>query len=114
MPKTADRVRETTTTTGTGTVTLAGAVAGFQAFASAFASGDRVWYAILSGSDWETGVGTLGSGTLARTQIAASSNAGAAITLVGTSEVFCTAPSVAVQVSSMGRNVARGRNWPMP
>ena len=90
----ADRVQETTTTTGTGTITLAGAVAGFQSF-SVIGNGNTTYYTIISGNNWEVGIGTYTSAgtTLARTTILSSSNAGSAITLSGTSNVFVTAPS---------------------
>ena len=41
-----DRVKETTTTTGTGDITLAGAVAGFQAFSDVLSDADTTYYAI--------------------------------------------------------------------
>ena len=86
-----DRVKETTTTTGTGTITLAGAVSGFQAF-SEIGDGNTTYYAIVSGTDWEVGIGTytLSGTTLSRDTILESSNAGSAISLTGTSTVFCT------------------------
>jgi len=89
-----DRVKETTTTTGTGTVTLAGASAGFQSFA-AIGDGNTTYYAITSGNDYEVGLGTYtASGTtLSRDTVLESSNAGSAITLSGTSDVFCTYPA---------------------
>lgn len=91
-----DRVAETTSTTGTGTVTGAGAIAQYQDF-SAFPTGSLVDYTLLSGNstDWETGEGTVtisGSPTvrtISRDTIHESSNAGAAISLTGTSKVFC-------------------------
>lgn len=89
-----DRVKETTSTTGTGTVTLAGASAGFQSFA-AIGDGNTTYYAITSGNDYEVGLGTYtASGTtLSRATILESSNSGSAITLSGTSDVFCTYPA---------------------
>jgi len=89
-----DRVKETTATTGTGTITLAGAATGFQSF-SVIGDGNTTYYAIESGSDWEVGIGTYtASGTtLSRDTILESSNAGSAITLSGTSNVFCTYPA---------------------
>lgn len=92
---TADRVKETTTTTGTGTITLAGAVAQYRSFASAFADGSLVQYAIVgqTGTEWEVGNGTFtASGTtLARTTVLASSNAGSAVNFsAGTKDVFAT------------------------
>ena len=98
----ADRVQETTATTGTGTITLAGAVAGFQSFA-VVGNGNTTYYCITSGTAWEVGIGTYSTTgpTLARTTILASSAAGAAITLAGTSTVFCTYPAgKAVQTDS--------------
>lgn len=91
----ADRVQETTTTTGTGTVTLAGAVSGYQSFGAAIGNGNTTYYCITSGTAWEVGIGTYTAAgtTLARTTILASSAAGAAITLSGTSNVFCVYPA---------------------
>jgi hypothetical protein len=90
----ADRVQETTTTTGTGTITLAGAVVGYQSF-SVIGNGNTTYYCVTSGANWEVGIGTYtASGTtLARTTILTSSAAGAAITLAGTSVVFCVYPA---------------------
>ena len=89
-----DRVKETTTTTGTGIVTLAGASTGFQSFA-AIGNGNTTYYAITSGNNYEVGLGTYTSSgtTLSRTTILESSNSGSAITLSGTSDVFCTYPA---------------------
>jgi len=90
----ADRVQETTTTTGTGTITLAGAKAGFQSFASALTDGDTVPYCIEDGVDWEVGVGTFTATgtTLSRDTIHDSSNAGAAVNWgAGDKNVFVTA-----------------------
>ena len=86
-----DRVKETTATTGTGTVTLAGASTGFQSF-SVIGDGNTTYYALVSGTDWEIGIGTYtASGTtLSRDTVLESSNSGSAITLSGTSDVFCT------------------------
>ncbi|WP_225784451.1 hypothetical protein [Xenophilus sp. Marseille-Q4582] len=83
----ADRVLETTTTTGTGTYTLAGAVTGFRAFSAACANGDTVDAFVeavdsngVPTGDWEVGTYTWGTGgTLTRTSVAASSNAGSAV-----------------------------------
>jgi hypothetical protein len=101
----ADRVQETTTTTGTGTITLAGAVSGFQSFA-VIGTGNTTYYTITSGSAWEVGVGTYTAAgtTLARTTILASSAAGAAISLTGTSNVFVTYPSAKAVIDLADRS----------
>jgi hypothetical protein len=95
MANFADRVQETTTTAGTGIVTLAGAVAAYQSFASAFPSGTQVAYRLLdANNNWEVGYGTFTTGSLSRDTVIASSNAGALITLSGGStSVVCTGPA---------------------
>jgi len=89
-----DRVKEATATTGTGTVTLAGASAGFQSF-SVIGDANTTYYTLVSGSEWEVGIGTYTSSgtTLSRDTVLESSNAGSKITLAGTSDVFCTYPA---------------------
>jgi hypothetical protein len=90
-----DRVQETSTTTGTGTLTLAGAVTQFQTFSAAVGNGNTTYYTIYNagGSQWEVGLGTVGAGTLARTTVLASSNAGAAVNFTGTLYVFGDYPA---------------------
>ena len=89
-----DRVRETSTTTGTGTFTLAGAVSGFQTFSSAIGNTNTTYYTIIGGTEWETGLGTVAAGTLARTTVLESSNAGSAVNFsAGTKDVFGTYPA---------------------
>ena len=91
----ASRVKETTTTTGTGTINLAGAESGYQTFVAGIGDGNVTYYCIESGTAWEVGLGTVTDATpdtLSRTTIVASSNSGSAITLSGTSTVFCTQP----------------------
>lgn len=102
-----DRVQETTTTTGTGNITLAGAKAGFQSFA-AIGDGNTTYYAIKSGNNYEVGLGTYtASGTvLARTTVLESSNSGSAITLAGTSDVFCTYPAEKAVVLDSSDNIS--------
>jgi len=90
----ADRVRETSTTTGTGTLTLAGAVSGFQTFSTAIGNTNTCYYTIVNGSEWEVGLGTVAAGTLARTTVLKSSNAGSAVDFsAGTKDVFGTYPA---------------------
>ena len=92
----ANRVRETTTTTGTVTYTLAGAVGGYQSFASAASGADTVYYAGTNDTDWEIGIGTLGGSgtTLARTTILQSSNSDSAVSWgAGAKQIFLTYPA---------------------
>jgi hypothetical protein len=89
-----DRVKETTSTTGTGTLTLTGASDGFQSF-SVIGDGNTTYYAIISGNDWEVGIGTYtASGTtLSRDTVLESSNSGSAVNLTAAAEVFVTYPA---------------------
>lgn len=89
-----DRVKETTTTTGTGTVTLDGASVGYQSFANGIGSGNSCYYAIVLGSEWEVGIGTVGTGTLSRDVVLQSSNSDAKVSFsAGSKEVFVTYPA---------------------
>lgn len=89
----ADRVQETSTTTGTGTLTLDGAVLGYQTFSAGIGSGNTCYYAITSGTGaWEVGIGTVGTGTLARTTLLSSST-GSLVSFTGTLNVYVTYPS---------------------
>lgn len=89
----ADRVRETSTTTGIGTLTLAGAASGYRTFASGIGSTNTCYYTIVMGTDWEVGIGTVGTGTLTRDTVLSSSNAGSAVNFgAGTKDVFATYP----------------------
>jgi len=105
-----DRVRETSTTTGTGTFTLAGAVTGFQTFSSAIGNANTTYYTIVNGAEFEVGLGTVGAGTLARTTILASSNAGAAVSFTaGTKDVFVTYPAdKAIYTDASGNAIGLG------
>ena len=80
-----DRVKETTTTTGTGAITLAGAVAGFQAFSGVLSDSDTTYYAIVhrDTAEFEVGLGTYSSSTLTRTTVLESSNSGNAVNFTG-------------------------------
>ncbi len=89
----ADRVQETSATTGTGTLTLAGAVLGYQTFAAGIGSGNTCYYTITNAAgSWEVGIGTVGTGTLARTTLLSSST-GSFISFTGTLNVFVTYPA---------------------
>ena len=88
-----DRVRENSTTTGTGSLTLSGAVSGFQTFSSAIGNTNTTYYAIVNGTEWEVGLGTVGAGTLSRDTVLASSTGSKVSLTSGTKDVFCTYPS---------------------
>jgi len=92
-----DRVKETSATTGTGTVTLAGAVADYQAF-SVIGDGNTTYYTITlpTSSEWEVGIGTYtASGTtLSRDTVLASSNSGSLVNFsAGDKDVFVVYPA---------------------
>ena len=94
----AERVRETSPTTGTGTLALLGATIQKRTFVAGVGTGNTTRYCITSGDgiNWEVGTGTVTAGTpdtLSRDTVIASSNAGAKISLVGTSKVFCVLPA---------------------
>lgn len=112
----ADRVRETSTTTGTGTLTLAGAVTGYRTFSAAIGNTNTTYYAISNTglNEWEVGIGTVAAGTLARTTVLSSSNAGSLVTFsAGTKDVFCTYPTErAVYVD--GASIATGSAATLP
>ena len=116
MPALRDRVQETTTTTGTGAVTLAGAVSGYQSFATAFGSSPLiVGYLITSGTAWEVGRGIFNGTTgLSRDNIRSSSAGGALITLSGTSNVFCTASAELLGNANIGLIYAQVRCAALP
>jgi len=113
----ADRVQETTTTAGTGAITMAGAVAGYRTFASAFVTGTQISYCLVDGSAWEVGYGTLTTGspwTMSRDILIASSS-GALIDLSGGSTtVFCTAPAPQVDWPTVGETVAAADTLTIP
>jgi len=105
-----DRVKEETTTTGTGTISLDGAVDGFESFVSGIGNSNNTYYAIVGGSEWEVGIGTVTDATpdtLSRDTILTSSNADSAVNFsAGTKSVFCTLPaSKTVYIDSDGNTV---------
>lgn len=91
-----DRVQETTSAPGTGTATLLGAVTGYQTFSASIGNSNTTYYCIADqgGANWEVGIGTVGAGTLARTTVLSSSNAGSLVNFSsGVQTAFCTYPS---------------------
>ena len=91
----ANRVQETGTANTTVSFTLAGAVSGFQTFAAVGNTNTTYYGAADQSGGWEVGLGTYSTTgpTLTRTTVYASSNAGSAVTFVGTVTVFVTYPS---------------------
>ncbi len=120
MPLTNDRVKETTTDSGigTGSYALLGAEFGYDAFASAFAVGSYVQYAIVHQTldEWEVGYGYLTSASvLARSKPMNGTNGTSLVNFsAGTKDVFATAVATALLAGSGGRSLARARNWAMP
>lgn len=116
MPRTADRVKETTTTTGTGALTLAGAVTNFRTFATAFGSACYVEYAILGGSEWEVGRGLFnGSTGLSRDVVIASSNSNALVDFsAGTKHVIATFSGEMASLASNGNQFAMSQGMALP
>lgn len=99
----ADRVKETTTSTGTGDLTTAGAVSGFRTFNTAFGTNRPFKYAIVGGTEWETGWGYLSaSTTLVRARVSESSNSNALVNFsAGTKEVFCDWIAASAEVATV-------------
>jgi hypothetical protein len=108
----ADRVRETSTTTGTGTLTLDGAVTGFRTFGSAIGDGNTCYYTITLGADWEVGLGTVGTGTLARTTVLKSSNSNSAVNFgAGTKDVFVTYAADVAAITSAAQTFTAAQTF---
>jgi hypothetical protein len=109
-----DRVQETTTTTGTGTIDLNGALTGFESFVSAIGNGNDTYYAIVGGSEFEVGIGTVtdaATDTLSRTTVISSSNSDALVNFsAGTKNVFCTLPASKAVLVNTSNNVIVGNS----
>lgn len=98
----ADRVFETTSNTGTtATYTLLGAIPGYQTFFTAIGASNTCYYSISnlsSPSEWEVGLGTIGSSsnpaTITRTSVLSSSNNNSLVNFSsGTKNIFVTYPA---------------------
>ena len=90
-----DRVQQQGTANTTVSFTLTGSVAGFQSFA-VIGNGNTTYYSATDASgNWEVGIGTYSTTgpTLTRNTILSSSNFNAAVTFVGTVNVFVTYPA---------------------
>ena len=90
----ADRVKQKTTAIGTGTISLGASITGFQTFSSVGNTGDTFHYAMVHLTDgtWETGIGTLntGTGSVSRVPITSSNNNSWVSFGSGDKEIFIT------------------------
>lgn len=105
----AARVAETASAPGTSAFTLAGAVTDYRAFSTVMANLDTCPYAaVCAGVGWEKGLGTWNTGgTLSRTTILESSNAGAAVNFSGTTTIFLGYPGLDQLLAYMPLNTGR-------
>ena len=104
-----DRVQETSTTVGTIPMVLAGAPTNFVAFSSVMANADTCYYAIISATDWEVGLGTyaLGTNSLARNTVYGSSNGGSFVNFAaGTKYVYIDAAADRVLMKDANNTIA--------
>lgn len=84
----ADLVQQSTASTGTGTVTLGAAVTGFRTVLGAgIADGSVVSYAILEGTNRETGTGVIGASGTTLTRVLRASSTGSLLNLTGSAVV---------------------------
>ena len=84
----ADLVQQNTATPGTGTITLGSAVTGFRTLAaSGIPDGSVVSYAILDGTNRETGTGVVGGSGTTLTRVLRSSSTGSLLNLSGSAVV---------------------------
>jgi len=95
MVKFVDRVKMNLTTTGTGTVTFGSVVSGFQSLSDAsVVDADVVRYTIESGTNYESGTGTIGltgsTYTMARSPSSSSESNNSAINLGAGAVCFLT------------------------
>ena len=113
----ANRVQETSNSSGTGALSLAGAVLGYQTFASGIGNGNTTFYTLYDSvaNVWEAGIGTLTVGTpslLARTTVLSnSSGTTSPLTLAGnTINVWCDYPAEKAVYKDASGNVTLGGN----
>lgn len=99
-----DRIKEISTTTGTGTITLGGTVLGSRTFGSVMSDSDTCYYCIDDAfGNWEIGLGTYSSNTLARSSVFKSSNAGSLVDFpAGAKGVFITNPASNIPLITSG------------
>jgi len=108
--KIADMVAESSTTTGTGAITLAGTYTGYQTFLAGVGNVAEIPYRIkhATAAEWETGKGTLSSGTtFTRNTISESSNSDAAVNFsAGSKEVILTLPADYMPITAKGADIS--------
>jgi hypothetical protein len=91
-----DRVQQVTATSGVGTISLStsASYSGFQKFEDVLTNGQKTYYTISNSKQWEVGIGTYSSNTLARnTVLDSSSGVGNKINIYHQSQVFITYPA---------------------
>ena len=105
LPKIADRIKELSYTTGTSDFLLNGNVTGFSSFASAFDSGDVVFYAATDGTDYEVGSGVFtdsSTDTISRFVLSSSNSNNLVSFSAGAKEVYSTYPATNAVLSTSG------------
>ena len=101
-----DRVLESCSTSGLVDFTLTGAVSGYQRF-SAIGNGNTTYYTayVIGGTDWEVGIGTVGTSSLSR-DIVLSSSTGSKINFNSSPVVWCDLPSSKAIFADANGNVS--------
>lgn len=114
----ADRIAENTSTTGTGALTLTGARSGgFRTFGSVMSNADTCDYCAVDATNnaWEVGIGTWNAGgTLSRTRVIASSNAGSLVNFAAAPVVFLTASSEEIKTPRVNIYTAASSTYTKP
>jgi hypothetical protein len=101
-----DRVLESCSTSGLVDFTLTGAVSGYQRF-SAIGNGNTTFYTayVIGGTEWEVGIGTVGTSSLSRDTILSSST-GSKINFSSSPVVWCDLPSSKAIFADANGNVS--------
>ena len=96
-----DRVKELTYTEGTNDFTLSGPPNGFSSFSSVYTSGDRLFYAVTDGVDYEVGSGTYHTG-IVRHPLRSSNSDNKVSFSAGIKEIYSTYPATHAILSGSG------------
>jgi hypothetical protein len=96
-----DRVKELTYTEGTNDFTLSGPPNGFSSFSSIYTSGDRLFYAVTDGVDYEVGSGTYHTG-IVRHPLRSSNSDNKVSFSAGIKEIYSTYPATHAILSGSG------------